>query len=206
MSIPLFAQSSQANLPQQPFYLSAAFVLATIFFLCVFVFILWKRQQKINRLREQKIAEAITTLKESLTTTIEDQPKSPITHQTNKTDQKIVRSADEKWLKLLEQNANQLIDDGKFSIIELAESMNLSERQFRRKFKQNTNMTPATYLREIRLSKALFLLENKMLPTVSEVCHVVGFSTPKHFSKLFQERFGKKPSSYLEKNKNSKRP
>jgi len=96
-----------------------------------------------------------------------------------------------------------LIDEGKFSIPELAETMNLSERQFRRKLKQHTEMLPAAFMREIRLKKAEYYLQKKVFETVAEVCFAVGFSTPRHFSKLFQERFGRRPSSYLESNKES---
>lgn len=109
--------------------------------------------------------------------------------------------ADEKWLKMVDENAIRLIEEGKFSIIDLAEAVNLSERQFRRRLKQSTGMLPITYLRELKLSKAEFLLKSNAYVTVAEVCFAVGFSTPKHFSKLFQEKFGKRPSSYLDKSK-----
>ena len=103
----------------------------------------------------------------------------------------------DEWEELVHKNVNSLIEDGKFSIIELATAMNLSERQFRRKLIQKTGLRPADYMREIRLLKAKYFLKNKTYPTVAEVCFAVGFSTPKHFSKIFKERFGKKPSFYL---------
>ena len=109
----------------------------------------------------------------------------------------------DEWEEMVHKNANSLIDDGKFSIIELATAMNLSERQFRRKLKQKTGLRPADYMREIKLLKAKDFLKNNTYSTVAEVCFSVGFSTPKHFSKIFKERFGEKPSYYLDKRKTS---
>ena len=108
----------------------------------------------------------------------------------------------DSWVKTVDDNAARLIEEGKFSIIDLAEAVNLSERQFRRRLKQSTGMLPIIYMREMKLKKAELLLKNNVYATVAEVCFAVGFSTPKHFSKLFQEKFGKRPSSYLDKSKN----
>lgn len=75
--------------------------------------------------------------------------------------------------------------------------MNLSERQLRRKLKQCTGLSPNQYLREIKLQKAFRLLEDRTYSTVSEVCYAVGLSTPKYFTKIFVERFGKLPTEIL---------
>jgi len=75
--------------------------------------------------------------------------------------------------------------------------MHLSERQFRRKFKLLTNSTPIDFMRDLRLIKARELLISKSYNTVAEVSLAVGFSTPKHFSKLFKDKFDIKPSEFL---------
>jgi len=121
-------------------------------------------------------------------------------------EQKKITQVDNQWMKMVDKNATNLIEEGKLSIIDLAEAVNLSERQFRRRLKQSTGMLPITYMREMKLRKAELLLRNNAYATVAEVCFAVGFSTPKHFSKLFQEKFGKRPSSYLDKSKTSDNP
>jgi len=109
-------------------------------------------------------------------------------------------TANERWFQQVELNAKTLIDNGKFSIMDLAEAMNLSERQLRRRFKSLDKHTPIEFMRDLRLVKARELLISKTYNTVAEVSLAVGFSTPKHFSKLFMEKFEKKPSFFLREN------
>ncbi|MEX0685734.1 MAG: ATP-binding protein [Balneolales bacterium] len=79
----------------------------------------------------------------------------------------------------------------------LSEAMNISRRQLYRRLNKATGFTPASFVREIRFDRALYLLEHKQKQTVAEVAFAVGFSNPSHFSKLFKERFGALPSKYL---------
>lgn len=107
-------------------------------------------------------------------------------------------SADEQWLYQLEHNILEILNKNPdFNLSELASEMNLSERHFRRKLQELTGMTAKDYLREIRLQKARNLLEQKARNTIAEISYLVGFSSVNYFSKIFTERFGKKPSEYL---------
>ncbi len=107
-------------------------------------------------------------------------------------------SADQQWLREVESKAFQLLKEiPEFNISDLAEITLLSERHFRRKIQQISGLTANEYLKEIRLQYARQLLENKVMNTVSEVSYAVGFTTTHYFSKVFAERFGKKPSEYL---------
>lgn len=178
---------------QKPFYLKTEFLIGI--FLIIFIgFFLYHKFFQKNK-------------KEGVLETISPQPTDhqseliqPITINPLGQKDSIIEITDE-WQKLIYENAIQLIDEKKFSIKELAAAMNLSERQFRRKLKQNTGITPADYMREVKLLKAKELLESNPNITVSETCFAVGFSTPKHFSKIFKKRFGQNPSQYSEKNK-----
>ncbi len=198
--------SSQIEIPiyrQQPFYFRYSFligVLLVILTLIIF-FRLWTKKQKI---KPDSNIKGSPTLEETLLSP----PKKiigqlPLIDTPPKTEDTQKEKIIDEWEELVHKNANSLIDDGKFSIIELAQAMNLSERQFRRKLKQKTGLRPADYMREIKLLKAKDFLKNNTYPTVAEVCFAVGFSTPKHFSKIFKERFGEKPSYYLDKRKTS---
>lgn len=78
----------------------------------------------------------------------------------------------------------------------LAEALHLSERTAYRRLKELTGLTPANWLREVRLERARQLLEAQAFPTVAEVAYEVGFLNPSHFTQLYSKRFGKKPSEY----------
>ena len=183
---------------QQPFYFRHPFLVSVLLvFITIIIFIRkWIKKQNVST--EFLIKDSSPTLEEKVSSprmdNIDQEPSSLTKDmQTDKTI--------DEWEEMVHKSANSLIDDGKFSIIELATSMNLSERQFRRKLKQKTGLRPVDYMREIRLLKAKDFLRNNTYSTVAEVCFSVGFSTPKHFSKIFKERFGKKPSYYLNKRK-----
>jgi signal transduction histidine kinase/DNA-binding response OmpR family regulator/ligand-binding sensor domain-containing protein len=104
---------------------------------------------------------------------------------------------DTKWLEQLEFDIQSEINNTQFSIYNLAIELNLSERQFQRKVKKLTGLTPNKYLREIKLQAAREILEASEIQTVNEVAYAVGFDTPKYFSKIYEQRFGKRPIEYL---------
>ena len=83
------------------------------------------------------------------------------------------------------------------SIEQLAKISHLSIRQFRRKIKTITGLSPARFIKEIQLQKARNELEDGMAISVKEVAFSNGFKDPGTFSKAFKERFGKSPTDYL---------
>lgn len=109
----------------------------------------------------------------------------------------VLKPADRAWLKEVEELLRREISNAKFANTDLADAMNLSERQLSRRIKQLTGLSPKRYLREIRLQSARQLLERGKVATVSEASYEVGFETPDYFSKLFTERFGRRPSDFL---------
>lgn len=101
------------------------------------------------------------------------------------------------WLKLLEETARANIGDYDFSLDTLAATMGMSDRHLRRKLKEATGLTSSEYLREIRLQKAMQLLESGTVTSVSELALSVGMRDVKYFSRHFKTRFGDLPSKYL---------
>ena len=188
---------------QQPFYFRLPFLVGILTTIIALFYFLIKRKPNEKTTPNPEIGEASKTIKEA----IDPLPNKSLESLTElipiQGKLKILEDfPTDEWLEMLLKNANSLIEDRKFSIIQLAETMNLSERQFRRKLKQKTELRPVEYMREIRLLKAEYFLINNTYSTVAEVCYAVGFSTPKHFSKIFKERFGENPSFYL----NNKKP
>ena len=85
------------------------------------------------------------------------------------------------------------VEDENFSIHTLAKELHLSRSQMYRKIKALTGMSPAIYIRHIRLQKAKELLLSSHLG-ISEIAYRVGFKTPVYFSQVFKETFGVSPS------------
>ena len=118
------------------------------------------------------------------------------TTATDDTEETLVTKTDQ-WLLKVKEIVEENVHKFDFNIRSVAESLNLSERQFQRNLKKATGYTPTIYLKEIRLQMARVYLEERRFEQVSEVSTAVGFTTTPYFSKMFKERFGKLPSSYF---------
>ncbi|MFQ5447140.1 MAG: helix-turn-helix domain-containing protein [Saprospiraceae bacterium] len=79
----------------------------------------------------------------------------------------------------------------------LAGELAVSRRNFFRRVKQLTGLTPNEYLREVRLQAARRMLETKKHTSVKAVAFAAGYHKVKHFSTIFRQRFGRPPSDYL---------
>jgi DNA-binding response OmpR family regulator len=93
------------------------------------------------------------------------------------------------------QVASQLANEH-FGPAELAELLCLSERTLYRRLGELAGLTPAAWLRELRLIQARQLLETGRFSSVAEVADAVGFASPKYFATLYTERFGRRPADY----------
>jgi AraC-like DNA-binding protein len=70
--------------------------------------------------------------------------------------------------------------------------------QLYRKLKSLTNLSGNEFIKNIRLKKAVQLLETQNY-NIAEIAYKVGFSDPSYFSKIFKKQYGKSPSEYFEK-------
>jgi AraC-like DNA-binding protein len=97
----------------------------------------------------------------------------------------------QKILSLVDAN----IDDDRFGIEEVCDSLGISRAQIYRKFKSFTDRTPHDYLRTYRLQKAKELLITTKLK-VFEVAYRTGFKNVSHFCRIFTEEFGNSPGEF----------
>jgi len=79
------------------------------------------------------------------------------------------------------------------TIEEIAGEVCLNKFHFLSNFKEVFNTTPHRYFTELRLQKALALLQTQQ-HSVMEVCFLIGFESPASFSTLFKKRFKIPPS------------
>ena len=102
-----------------------------------------------------------------------------------------------EWIELLRETVEASIDDINFGVAQLADMMASSERNLHRKVREMLGMTPNQFIQETRLNLAKRMLEKKTYGTVKQVCLAIGFKKPDYFTKLFEKKFGRRPSSYL---------
>ena len=108
-----------------------------------------------------------------------------------------IAQVDLQWLTEVETTVAKHLADPRLKLDRLCVDFHLSERQFRRKLKSLTGLSPNHYLREARLVQARSLLETGRFATVKETAYAVGFKDSRYFSQQFQTRFGLVPSDYL---------
>lgn len=84
-----------------------------------------------------------------------------------------------------------------FGAKELATALGTSEKTLGRRLKSANGLTPAMFIRSIRLSLARDLILLRQLSTVAEAAHAAGFASVSHFSKLYREEFKESPSESL---------
>ena len=75
----------------------------------------------------------------------------------------------------------------------LSRKLGISRPQLYRKTIEATGKSPSSFIREVRMQKALALIQTKKY-NISEVSLQVGINNPSYFSKCFRERFGVPPS------------
>jgi AraC-like DNA-binding protein len=105
-----------------------------------------------------------------------------------------VLSADDEWfIRSLAPLTDTILDDPNFDVGLFSNKVGLSRSQLYRKLTAITGMSPNEFIKEIRLKRALRLIEKKK-GNIAQIAFGAGFNSPSYFSKCFQNRFGILPS------------
>lgn len=94
---------------------------------------------------------------------------------------------------------------GDLTVESLAARHHLSPRQFSRRFRDAFHVTPATYVRAVRLDRAKQLLGAARC-NVSRLADMVGFASDDAFRRAFELRFGVAPRDYRRRFANPSKP
>ena len=117
-------------------------------------------------------------------------------NQTDTSTEEIV-GTEKEFLDKAKQIVETNLDKNQFSVKEMSSALNLSERQTNRVLKKMTGLSCLQFIREVRLQKAYQFLQSRKYATIAEVSYAVGFENASYFTRIFTNRFGKKPSEML---------
>ncbi len=84
------------------------------------------------------------------------------------------------------------------SMVGLAEKVHLSERQFKRRFKQATQESPLAYVQALRIESAKQVLVASS-KSISEISRMSGYEDVRFFRQLFKRLTSLSPSDYRQK-------
>lgn len=107
---------------------------------------------------------------------------------------------DEQFMQKVMEFMEEQMDNAELTIDAFAERLMLSRTIFYRKLKSIIGLTPVDFIREIRIKRAVQLIDSGEY-NFSQVAYMTGFNDPKYFSKCFKKVIGITPSEYKEKKK-----
>jgi len=107
---------------------------------------------------------------------------------------------DEQFMEKVMAYMEEQMDNAELTIDEFAEQLMLSRTIFYRKLKSIIGLTPVDFIREIRIKRAVQLIDSDEY-NFSQVAYMTGFNDPKYFSKCFKKVIGITPSEYKERKK-----
>ena len=88
------------------------------------------------------------------------------------------------------------LEDPNFGVEQISETLGFSRIHLNRKLKAETDLSPSTVLKAVRMNQAVQLLKDGNY-TIADVATKCGFSTASYFSTAFKEYFGASPSDYM---------
>lgn len=106
-----------------------------------------------------------------------------------------VNIEEEKLMKDLLNAVEAHIDDEGYNVDLLARDVAMSRTNLYNKLQIMLGITPADFIRNVRLKRAAQILASTPL-SINEVATRVGFVTPRNFSSQFKKMFGVLPSEY----------
>lgn len=114
-----------------------------------------------------------------------------------------LNKADEEFMNRVIAVIEENITHENFNVERMAEILCMSRSGMLRKIKMLFNLSPIDFIRVIRLKKAAELIQTGNF-RLSEICYMVGVSSPSYFSKLFFKQFGMTPKDFEKQNQQNK--
>lgn len=99
----------------------------------------------------------------------------------------------DKLMELMEKN----LDNGDLVVDDLVQEMAVSRSVFFKKLKTLTGLAPIEFIKEMRINRAVQLIETDEL-TMTQISYMVGINDPRYFSKCFKQKMGMTPTEYRE--------
>ncbi|GAA0475734.1 hypothetical protein GCM10009096_16800 [Parasphingorhabdus litoris] len=109
-------------------------------------------------------------------------------------DKKLPPPAGQGFLDRATQAVIENVSQRGFGAGALASTLGVTEKTLGRRLKKAQGLTPAAFIRSIRLSYARDLIMLRQFDTIAEIAEASGFSSVSHFAKLFRQEFKESPS------------
>jgi AraC-like DNA-binding protein len=88
----------------------------------------------------------------------------------------------------------------------LREDLNISERQFERRFSQTVGLSPQSYIRVKRFNEAIRLMKTRQYERLTDIAYALNFHDQSHFIREVREFSGMTPKDISQKAENFSEP
>ncbi|MES2277561.1 MAG: two-component regulator propeller domain-containing protein [Bacteroidota bacterium] len=110
--------------------------------------------------------------------------------------QVLLNNPDEQFIQKLMNIIEDQMENPEFGVVALGSEIGMSKSVLYKKICALTNLSPADFIKSMRLKKAADLLQQRIL-SVTEVASLVGFNDRKYFSREFKKMYGKSPAEMI---------
>ena len=109
---------------------------------------------------------------------------------------RIIENNEQRFLNNFLEHTEKNLSDTNLSVNSLSSTIGVSRPQLYRKMVSITGRSPNSFIRDLKMTKALNLIKERRL-NISEIALEVGYNNPSYFSKCFQEKYGVAPSQVI---------
>ena len=106
---------------------------------------------------------------------------------------------DRKFLEKAYAVIENHLDNPDFDVVLFSGEMALGRTKLFSKIKGITGQTPNDFVLTVKMKKATDLLANHTEYNISDITYMLGFNSPKYFTKCFRDQFGISPTAYRKK-------
>ncbi len=186
------ASTRQRFVISPPFWLTwwakAIYCLIALAFLTFLISVyLKKKRRQLERENDNRVNQLFERREEA---------RHQFAENTNIDPEKIgVNPEEEALVSQLLKTIELHLSDSEYSVDQMAFDVAMSRSKLYDKMRNMLGISPADFIRNVRLKRSAQLLVNTTL-TITEIAERVGFGTTRNFSQQFKKMFGMLPSEY----------
>lgn len=111
---------------------------------------------------------------------------------------------EQKFMNQVLDTIERNLDNGNLTVEDIAQEVHMSRSVFFKKLKSLTGLSPVEFLKEVRMKRAVQLIETEEY-SMAQIAYMVGINDSHYFSKCFKQQYGITPTEYKDSRKRSAR-